>query len=62
MMLEEGYGEGNPIAAKSEFILSLFEQLLKKHGGLGPIDKSIIDRCTSIVYEKFRDKKESPNG
>lgn len=60
MMLEEGYGEGNPIAAKSEFILSLFEQLLKKHGGLGPIDKSIIDRCTSIVYEKFRDKKESP--
>ena len=60
MMLEDGYGEGNPIAAKSEFILSLFEQLLKKHGGLGPIDKSIIDRCTSIVYEKFRDKKESP--
>ena len=60
MMLEDGYGEGNPIAAKSEFILSLFEQLLKKHGGLGPIDKSIIDRCTSIVYERFRDKKESP--
>ena len=61
MMLEEGYGEGNPIAAKSEFILSLFEELLKKHGsGLGPIDKSIIDRCTSIVYEDFKDKGVNP--
>lgn len=58
MMLEEGYGEGNPIAAKSEFILSLFEELLKKHGsGLGPIDKSIIDRCISIVYENFKGKE-----
>ena len=61
MMLEEGYGEGNPIANKSEFILSIFEELLKQSGGrLGPIDKSIIDRCTSLVYEKFKDKKEYP--
>lgn len=35
----------------------LFEELLKKHGsGLGPIDKSIIDRCISIVYENFKGK------
>ena len=60
MMLEEGYGEGNPIVTKSEFILSLFEQLLKDKGGLGPIDKTIIDRCTSIVYERFKDKNEYP--
>ena len=60
MMLEEGYGDGNPIINKSEFILSLFEQLLKDRGGLGPIDKSIIDRCTSLVYEKFKAKEEIP--
>ena len=61
MMLEEGYGEGNPIAAKSEFILSLFEELLRRDGrGLGPTDKSIIDRCTSLVYDKFKDKNTIP--
>ncbi len=60
MMLEEGYGEGNPIVTKSEFILSLFEQLLKERGGLGPVDKTIIDRCTSIVYERFKEKNEYP--
>ena len=62
MMLEDGYGEGNPIAAKSEFILSIFEELLRKHGagGLSPIDKSIIDRCTSIVYKKFSELNEIP--
>ena len=61
MMLEEGYGEGNPIAAKSEFILSLFEELLRRDGrGLGPTDKSIIDRCTSLVYDKFKDKNIIP--
>ena len=36
----------------------LSEELLKKHGsGLGPIDKSIIDRCISIVYENFKGKE-----
>lgn len=60
MMLEEGYGEGNPIINKSEFILSLFEQLLKDRGGLGPIDKSIIDRCISIVYKNCEGKNKYP--
>ena len=60
MMLEEGYGEGNPIINKSEFILSLFEQLLKDRGGLDPIDKSIIDRCISIVYKNCEGKNKYP--
>ncbi len=51
MDMIEGYGDSNnPIVEKSEFILSLFEQLDKK--GLGPKEKSIIDRCTSLVYEE----------
>ena len=52
MDMTEGYGDGiNPVIDKSEFILSLFEQLYKK--GLGPKQKSIIDRCTALVYEDY---------
>ncbi len=59
MDMAEGYGDGNnPIIDKSEFILSLFEQLSNK--GLGPKEKSIIDRCTSIVYNNFKDKNIMP--
>jgi type IV secretory pathway VirB4 component len=49
----EGYGDGaNPVIDKSEFVLSLFEQLDK--GGLGSKEKSIIDRCTAAVYEDYK--------
>jgi type IV secretory pathway VirB4 component len=49
----EGYGDGgNPVIDKSEFVLSLFERLDKK--GLGAQAKSIIDRCTAIVYADYQ--------
>ncbi len=52
MDMIDGYGDSiNPIADKSEFVLSLFEQLDKK--GLGPKEKSIIDRCTALVYDDY---------
>ena len=52
MDMNEGYGDGaNPVVDKSEFILSLFEQLDKR--GLGPKEKSIIDRCTALVYDDY---------
>ncbi len=55
----EGYGEGeNPVIDKSEFVMSLFEQL--DRGGLGPQEKSIVDRCTSLVYEDYRAGAEPP--
>lgn len=50
MDMTQGYGEGkDPVIDKSEFVLSLFEQLNSK--GLGPRQKSIIDRCVALVYE-----------
>lgn len=53
MDMTEGYGDGvNPVIDKSEFILSLFEQLDKK--GLGAKEKSIIDRCTALVYADYQ--------
>jgi type IV secretory pathway VirB4 component len=49
----EGYGDGgNPVIDKSEFVLSLFEQLDSK--GLGAQAKSIIDRCTAAVYTDYQ--------
>jgi type IV secretory pathway VirB4 component len=53
MDMNAEYGDGaNPVILKSEFILSLCEQLI---GGanLGAKQKSIIDRCTANVYKKF---------
>ena len=48
MYMVDGYGENNPIVVKSEFIMSLIEQIDKK--GVGPQHKSIIDRCITMVY------------
>lgn len=48
----------NPVSIKSEFLISLFDQLLKSNdsrlgGGVGAKDKSIIDRCAIKVYGGF---------
>ena len=48
MYMVDGYGENNPIVVKSEFIMSLVEQIDKK--GVGPQHKSVIDRCIAQVY------------
>ncbi len=54
MDMNKEYGDGaNPVILKSEFIMSLCEQLI---GGktLGAKQKSIIDRCTANVYRDFQ--------
>ena len=54
MDLNSEYGDGaNPVILKSEFILSLCEQLIGGNN-LGPKQKSIIDRCTANVYRHFQ--------
>lgn len=53
MAMEEGYGgDENPIVLKSEFLLSLCEQLIG-NGKLSAKEKSLIDRCTAKVYRKY---------
>ena len=54
MDMTREYGDGaNPVILKSEFIMSLCEQLI---GGinLGAVQKSIIDRCTAAVYRNYQ--------
>ena len=50
MYMVDGYGENNPIVEKSQFIMSLVEQI--DRAGVGPQQKSIIDRCTALVYQE----------
>ena len=50
MYMVDGYGENNPIVVKSQFVMSLIEQIDKK--GVGPQQKSIIDRCTAALYRE----------
>ncbi len=52
----------SPISIKSEFLISLFDQLLRSGdsrmgGGVGAKDKSIIDRCAIKVYAPFLNGK-----
>lgn len=59
MDMVEGYGdEGSPIIDKSEFVLSLFEQLDKN--GIGPAQRSLIDRCTEDIYEDYQNGGKVP--
>ena len=52
MELSEGYSDSKkPWLEKSEFILSLIEQLDKK--GLGLDEKSVLDRCLDLAYEEY---------
>ena len=54
MYMVDGYGENNPMVEKSQFVMSLVEQIDKN--GVGPQQKSIIDRCTALVYQEAQQK------
>lgn len=43
----------NPLALKSDFILSLCELIVGGKSGLEPIEKTIIDRCVRLVYRDY---------
>ena len=54
MDMNKEYGDGaNPVILKSEFIMSLCEQLIGGNN-LGAKQKSIIDRCTASVYRTYQ--------
>lgn len=54
MDMNSDYGDGeDPLILKSEFILSLCEQLIGSRS-LGAQEKSLIDRCAKNVYRSYR--------
>ena len=52
LQINKDYADGaNPVTLKSEFVLSLCEQAM--NGALSASEKSLIDRCTSIVLRDY---------
>ncbi len=45
--------DDNPIALKSDFILSLCELIVGSKEGLQPVEKTVIDRCIRKIYQKY---------
>ena len=58
MYMVDGYGENNPIVVKSQFIMSLVERI--DQNGVGPQQKSIIDRCVAAVYQEAEQSGRIP--
>lgn len=58
MSINRDLDDENPVSMKSELLISIFDELLKSGntrmgGGVGAIDKSIIDRCTIKIYSGY---------
>ena len=45
--------EDNPLSLKSDFILSLCELIVGGKEGLKPVEKTVIDRCVRMIYQKY---------
>ena len=45
--------DDNPLGVKSDFILSLCELIMGSRNGIEAEEKSVIDRCLPIVYQKY---------
>ena len=45
--------DDNPLGVKSDFILSLCELIMGSRNGIEAEEKSVIDRCLSIVYQRY---------
>ncbi|MFR1119392.1 MAG: VirB4-like conjugal transfer ATPase, CD1110 family [[Clostridium] symbiosum] len=45
--------DDNPIALKADFILSLCELIVGSKDGLQPVEKTVIDRCIRLIYQKY---------
>lgn len=56
------YGEGeNPVAFKSDFILTMMEMIAGGKTGLSAKEKSIIDRCVQIIYKDYINNPSEKN-
>ena len=54
-------GEDDPIRDKSDFIISLCEQVVGGRHGLDGEEVSIIDRCVRNMYEKYMENPTKDN-
>ena len=53
--------DDNPVMLKVDFILSLCELILGSRDGLKPTERTVIDRCTRLVYRKYLEDPRPEN-
>ena len=53
--------DDNPLGMKSDFILSLCELIMGARDGMKPEEKSVIDRCLPLVYQKYLNDPKPEN-
>ena len=53
--------DDNPLGMKSDFILSLCELIMGARDGMEPEEKSVIDRCLPLVYQKYLNAPKPEN-
>lgn len=53
--------DDNPLGMKSDFILSLCELIMGARDGMEPEEKSVIDRCLPLVYQKYLNDPKPEN-
>ena len=58
MKMNRGYGDTDPVVIKSEFIMSLIEQM--DPGSVTARHKSLIDRCVEKLYRESRRSGQTP--
>ncbi len=61
MDLNLDYSDENPLALKSDFILSLCELIVGGKDGLKPVEKTVIDRCVRRIYQHYLSAPEPGN-
>lgn len=47
--------DDNPLAFKSDFVMSLCELIMGSRNGISAAEKTVIDRCMPYVYQKYMD-------
>ena len=45
--------DDDPLALKSDFVLSFVSWSVGGKNGLEPVEKTVIDRCLRLVYQDF---------
>ena len=45
--------DDNPLTLKSDFVLSFCELICGGRNGLEPIERTVIDRCVSLIYREY---------
>ena len=53
--------DDNPLAFKSDFVMSLCELIMGSRNGISAAEKTVIDRCMPYVYQRYMDDPQPEN-